>query len=57
MMKTANLFVRYRFVGGKRSGLHDDDAAQSLSAAHANKLAHLVQFVDARLRTGVCHGR
>jgi hypothetical protein len=56
MMKTTNLLVRYRFVGGKRSGLHDD-ATQLLGAAQANKLAHLVQFVEARLRTGVCHGR
>lgn len=55
-MKTTNLFVRYRFVGGKRSGLHSG-AARSLSAAHANKLAHLVGLAEACLRTGVCHGR
>jgi len=55
-MKAANPFARYRVVGAKRSGLQDD-AAQSLSVAHANKLAHLVEFVEARLRTGVCHGR
>jgi hypothetical protein len=56
MMKTANPLARYRAVGGKRGGL-DNDPAALLSVAHANKLAHLVQFTEARLRTGVCHGR
>jgi hypothetical protein len=32
-------------------------ANPSLSLAHANKLARLVQFAEARLRADVCHGR
>ena len=56
-MTTATPFARYWIVGEKRSERIHDDAAQWLSVAHANKLAHLAQFAQARLQTDDYRGR